>query len=62
MAPNLAPSQHDLIRDMIIHQKLTAPGEIIREYLNWAYGFDAELLQVAEQPRISTNVLPAGQG
>jgi hypothetical protein len=23
MAPNLAPSQHDLIRDMILHQKLT---------------------------------------
>lgn len=22
MAPNLAPSQHDLIRDMILHQKL----------------------------------------
>jgi hypothetical protein len=23
MAPNLAPPQHDLIRDMILHQKLT---------------------------------------
>lgn len=23
MAPNLAPSQHDLFRDMILHQKLT---------------------------------------
>jgi hypothetical protein len=27
MAPNLAPSQHDLIRDMILHQKLTT-GEM----------------------------------